>query len=129
MGDYRQLVMCRDMSIPVPVIPPDKDFIVHTDDGNCARAWEWIITGSFGTPYSYKVILDDARCAPERVFFVKEHAQDVATASIQLSPERNYLHMVGTHPWAAGRGAIRYAIEAALHYRFPPRYEGFGSQR
>lgn len=114
MSDYRQLKMRRDMSLPLPHIEPHKDFTVHTDNGNCAGAWEWIITGSFGRPYSYSMITDDERCAPERVFFVKEHAQDIGTVSLQVSPEKTSIHMVGTHPWAAGRGAIKYAMEAAL---------------
>ena len=73
MSDYRQLKMRRDMSVPLPVIEPHKDFTVHTDDGSCGLAWEWIISASFGREYSYQMILDDKRCAPERVFFVKEH--------------------------------------------------------
>ena len=114
MSDYRQLKMRRDMSLPLPVIAPDKDFAVHTADANSAGAWEWIISASFGHEYSYSMITDDQRCAPERVFFVKEHAQDIATVTLQVAPEKTSIHMVGTHPWASGRGAVKYAMEAAL---------------
>lgn len=115
MSDYRQLQMRRDMSLPIPEIAPNNDFSIHTDDGTCADAWEWIINAAFERPYSYsKTISDDPYCAPERVFFVREHAQDIGTASLKVSPEKSWLHMVGVHPWASGRGAAKYVVEAVL---------------
>lgn len=114
MSNERQLAMRRDMTLPLPEIAPDKDFNVHTADAGSPSVWEWIIGASFGHPIPYSKITDDPRCAPERVFFVKEHAQDIGTCSLQVAPEKTSLHMVGVHPWAAGRGAIRFAIDAAL---------------
>ncbi len=115
MGEYRQLKMRRDMSIPLPALPAmPHGFSVHSDDGTCAGAWEWIISASFGQKHSYDMILNDPSCARERVFFVKEYSQDVGTAAVQLCDGAATLHMVGVHPVGEGRGIAKYVVHAAL---------------
>ncbi len=118
MSEKRQLRMRRDMMKPLPELLPMPDgFSVHSDDGTCAGAWEWIIEASFGTKYSYDMIRNDPSCAPERVFFVKEYSQDVGTAAVQMKTEgKAMLHMVGVHPVGGGRGIVKYAVRAALAY-------------
>lgn len=115
MGEYRQLKMIRDMNIPLPVLPAmPHGFSIHSDDGTCAGAWEWIISGSFGQKYSYEMILNDPSCARARVFFVKEYSQDVGTAAVQLRDGAATLHMVGVHPVGEGRGIAKHVVHAAL---------------
>lgn len=115
MGDYRQLKMVRDLTTPLPVLPPmPAGFTIHTDDGTCDKAWEWIIGASFGWDCSYDMIRNDQSCAPERVFFVREYSQDVATAAVQIRENVGTLHMVGIHPSGEGRGISKYVVHAAV---------------
>ena len=112
------LTMRRSLSVPAPDLGPLPDgFSVHTDDGRCAGAWEWIIRAAFEDPdFSYSLVRDDPLCAPERVFFVKEYSQDIGTVAVDLDGDTATLRLAGVHPVATGRGAVRYAIAAAIEY-------------
>ncbi|MBQ2956431.1 MAG: GNAT family N-acetyltransferase [Clostridia bacterium] len=114
----RQLLMRRDMNKPLVELPPLPElYEIKTDDGTYAGAWEWITAGAFPDwQPKYSMILNDPRCAPERVFFVNEYSQPSATASVQMEEKRALVHMVATHPYAAGMGFGKYAVDACLKY-------------
>lgn len=117
MGEKkRQLLMRRDMTKPLAELPPLPElFEIVTDDGSYAGAWEWITAGGFPEwQPKYDMILNDEKCARERVFFLKEYSQPSATAAVQLEENRAVVHMVATHPYAAGKGFGKYVVDAAL---------------
>ena len=114
----RQLLMRRDMAKPlVQLAPLPELFEIKTDDGTYAGAWEWIMAGAFPNwQPKYDFILNDVRCARERVFFLNEYSQPSASASVQMEESRALVHMVGTHPYAAGKGFSKYVVNACLEY-------------
>lgn len=115
MGEKRQLEMRLDLTGPdMDVGELPEGFTIHTDDGHCAAIWEWVVEGAFGWKLSYDTILRDKTCAPERVFFLKEYSQDIATAAVQLSGEMATLHMVAMHPVGTGRGLMKHLIREAV---------------
>lgn len=117
MQDKRQLRMRRDMNLPLKDVGPlPEGCSIHADDGSCGQVWEWIINAAFpGIKSTYaETILADKRCAPERVFFIKEYSQDIGTTAVQMEETRALVHMVGVHPVGAGRGLSKYVLHAAL---------------
>ena len=119
MAYDRQLRMRRDMNIPLKDVGPlPEGCSIHTDDGTCGPVWEWIMAGAFHPwhPSYAECIVADKRCAPERVFFLREYSQDVGSTAVQMEEERALVHMVGVHPVGAGRSFAKYTINAALEY-------------
>lgn len=114
----RQLLMRRDTDKPFLELPALPELVeVKTDNGSRAAVWEWIMAGAFPDwQPKYDMILNDERCAPERVFFLVEYSQPCASASVQMEKDRALVHMVGTHPYAAGRGFAKYVVNACLAY-------------
>jgi len=112
----RQLLMRRDMTKPLTELPElPEQFSVAAGDAGCAREWEWIIGGAFPDwKPTFDLILNDKRCAPERVFYVREYGQPCSTTAVQLEEQRAVIHMVGTHPYAAGMNLSAYAVNAGL---------------
>ncbi len=114
----RQLLMRRDMEKPLVEMKKMPDGVrVVCNDGTLDKAWEWITEGAFPAwKPSYDMIVNDSRCAPERVFFVMEYSQPSATASVQMEEKRALVHMVATHPFASGAGFGKFAVDACLQY-------------
>lgn len=112
----RQLLMRRDMSKPLHELPElPEQYSIKAGDADCAKEWEWIIKGAFPEwAPKFDLILNDERCAPERVFYVREYGQPCATAAVQLEENRALIHMVGTHPYATGMNLAAYAVNAGL---------------
>ena len=122
-----QLLMRRKNLCELPPLTPPKELVIHTEDERSKESWERIIDNSFGSTHSYSMITEDPSYAPDRVFFVREHTQDDATACAFARgefPGEGYVHMVGAHAWAQGIGAGYWAVLACL-YRF--REDGMDS--
>lgn len=113
-----QLVMRLSTLEHLPEIELKDGFSLHTEQPGSDACWEWIESAAFGQPLKYDAMRAEAAYAPERVWFVREHSQDVASASAfrrDQYPGEGYLHMVATHPWCTGQGSGRLAVLAALH--------------
>ena len=115
-----QLSMRRDLSIPLPKLPPlPEGFTIRTaaEVEDPAAEWESIITPAFGEFQSYSLISNDPGCPPERVFFVEEYSGPAATTTALVEKDNGgigYIHMVGSNPMYVGHGAGLYAVYAAL---------------
>ncbi|MGI6173271.1 MAG: GNAT family N-acetyltransferase [Christensenellales bacterium] len=116
MSEIPQLKMRLHMKEKIPQRLYSDDFSVHTLEEGGDRVWEWIVGASFRTNVSFSSMRNDPAFRPERVFFTRQYAQDIATASAFFREGAGYLHMVATHPWCAGFGAGRSAVIAALGY-------------
>ena len=122
-----QLRMRKANLQDLPEITLPDGFTISSAKEDAPAAWEWIIKGSFGADTPYAKMTEDPAYKPERIFFVYNYNQPMATAACYTReeyPGEAYLHMVGTHPWYLGRRAGKYAVLSAL---WQARREGFGS--
>ncbi len=120
MEPLKQLRMQRNLDIPLPEMPPLAAGLAIVDalvqEG--PKAWEAIITDSFGAPTSYDKIRNDPACAPERVFLLMVNGVSAATTTVQLPAARpgwGVVHMVGVHRDFLGHGYGRLMVLRALH--------------
>ncbi len=122
-----QLRMRKATLQDLPEIRLPDGFTISSAQEDAQQAWEWIIKGSFEADTPYTKMTEDPAYKPERIWFVYSYNQPMATAACYTReeyPNEAYLHMVGTHPWYAGRRAGKYAVLAAL---WQARREGFNS--
>jgi len=114
-----QLAMRLNDLSKIPELHLPENFTLHTENENSQKSWERIIGDSFKGAFRYTMMTEDLGYAPDRVFFIQEHRQDIATAAAFYHPERHdgdpWIHMVGTHSWATGMNSGYYAVLAALH--------------
>ncbi len=104
-------------NLPPLSLPPR--FEAHSMRSDSPEIWNWIISAAFERTFDFETMMrTDSSYRDDRVWFIKEYSQTVATASAFYRPEYGedcgYIHMVGTHPWAAGSGTGYLATLAAL---------------
>lgn len=124
-----QLVMMKESldDLP-PVTLPEGYVLAHFLPGEEA-GWELVMSEAFGEkdpPWSFAATMGrDAACCPERVLFIKQQGEAVATASAWYRPDwgldTGYVHYVGGRPGHAGK-KLGLLVSLAVLHRFV--YEG-----
>ncbi len=116
-----QLVMYRAHLDDLPPLALPEGTMLRTFLDQDIGPWERIILESFKEKITFsESVGDDPAYRPERVFFVCDADEPVATATAWFVAKwgwrTGYLHMVGALPAVAGRGLGYQVSLAALHW-------------
>ncbi len=118
MSNQPQLRLLNlDLSALPELILPE-GVTLHSEREDSPEAWSRIIDESFGCSFDYqKTIRESLGYRPEGVLFLSLDGRDVATTTAvehRDFPGYGWIHMVGIHSEARGRGLARPMVLAAM---------------
>jgi len=114
-----QLLMLRTQLDNLPESAVPKPYAIRSEGPGDDKAWEKIISESFGGSYSYSMMRNHKAYRPERVLFVTDkNDMPVATAASwtneDFPDDCAVLHMVGVLPDYAGHRLGYHVCLAAM---------------